>query len=213
MTFRSLSIKRKLMLITMLTSSLALLLASLGFLVYDLMAARARMSHDLTTQAQIIGRNSMAALAFHDQRAVGEILSALRANDETVGAAVYTQDGDLFASYRRDGSAASVIPPHPEASGYRFTGDRLEVFHPMVLHGQTLGHSLHWFGHAAVARSSEPLHRHRRCPDGRFGIRRLPPVLAAPDGNLGTDSRSRADDEDGVDAEELCPESHEVSGR
>ncbi len=127
------------MLITMLTSSLALLLASIGFLAYDLMAARARMSHDLTTQAQIIGRNSMAALAFHDQRAVGEILSALRANDETVGAAVYTLDGELFASYRRDGSGKSIIPSHPEASGYRFAGDRLEVFHPIVLHGQTLG--------------------------------------------------------------------------
>ena len=40
MTFRSLSIKRKLMLITMLTSSLALLVASAGFLAYDLMAFR-----------------------------------------------------------------------------------------------------------------------------------------------------------------------------
>ena len=41
MTFKDMSIKRKLMLITIVTSSLALLLASIGFVVYDLTAFRA----------------------------------------------------------------------------------------------------------------------------------------------------------------------------
>ena len=64
MTFRSLSIKRKLMLITMLTSSLALLLASLGFLAYDSMAARARMSHDAEPGAE----PAQPLYAFDDRR-------------------------------------------------------------------------------------------------------------------------------------------------
>ena len=88
MSFRRLSIKGKLMLITMMTSSVALLIASAGFLVYDLVAFRTRMSHDLMTEARVIGSNSAAGLAFHDERAVREILSALQARDETVWAAV-----------------------------------------------------------------------------------------------------------------------------
>jgi uncharacterized membrane protein affecting hemolysin expression len=139
MTFRRLSIKRKLMLITMLTSSPALLLALAAFLVYDLAAARARMSRDLATEAEIIGRNCMVALAVHDEQCLEEILGALRDNRQTVAAAVYTRDGGLLAAYRRDSSDTSAIPRRPEAIGTRFAGTRLIVFHPIVPHGQTLG--------------------------------------------------------------------------
>jgi signal transduction histidine kinase/CheY-like chemotaxis protein/Skp family chaperone for outer membrane proteins len=137
LNFRTLSIKGKLMLITMLTSSVALLVASAGFLVYDLVAFRARMSQDLMTEARIIGANSAAGLAFHDERAVGEILAALKARDETVSAALYAPNGELFASYLRAGAAA--LPPRPQGSGYRFENDRLEVSQQIVLHGEALG--------------------------------------------------------------------------
>ena len=136
-SFRTLSIKGKLMLITMLTSSVALLVASAGFLVYDLVAFRARMSQDLMTEARIIGANSAAGLAFHDERAVGEILAALKARDETVSAALYTPNGELFASYLRAGAAG--LPPRPQGSGYHFENDRLEVSQQIVLHGEALG--------------------------------------------------------------------------
>jgi signal transduction histidine kinase/DNA-binding response OmpR family regulator/HAMP domain-containing protein len=139
MTFRSFSIKRKLMLITMLTSSLALLLASAGFVVYDTIAFRSRMSHDLMTQAKIIGSNSTAALAFHDERTVTEMLSALKAKDEIVAAVIYSPAGELVASYRRDGTDESAFPPGPEGSGYRFEANRLNVWHEIVLHGERLG--------------------------------------------------------------------------
>ena len=115
MHFSNLSIKRKLMLIAMLTSSLALLLASVGFLAYDLTAFRTRMSHDLMTQAEIIGSNSMAALAFQDEKATGEILSALQAKDEIVAAAIYSPDGRLFTDYQRDPAHAVPLPAAPEA--------------------------------------------------------------------------------------------------
>jgi signal transduction histidine kinase/DNA-binding response OmpR family regulator/methyl-accepting chemotaxis protein len=138
MTFKDMSIKRKLMLITIVTSSLALLLASIGFVVYDLTAFRARMSQDLVTQAKIIGANSTAALAFRDDNAVREILSALRAKDEVEAAAIYTPDGRVFADYRRD-AQGSTIPPAPETPGYRFDEHSLRVFYRIVLHDQTLG--------------------------------------------------------------------------
>ncbi len=139
MTLRRLSIRRKLMLITMLTSSLALLLASIGFIAYDLTAFKARMGHDLTTQAEIIGTNSMAALAFHDEDAVRETLSALKAKDEILAAAIYARDGKLFASYHRAGVAKAALPDRPQPTGSRFEADHLAVFHGFALHGEPLG--------------------------------------------------------------------------
>ena len=94
---RALSIKRKLMLITMSTSTVALLLASVGVVVYDLVAFRSQMGDDLMTQAQIVGANSMAALALRDGPAAREMLSALKAREGIVAAALYAPDGELVA--------------------------------------------------------------------------------------------------------------------
>ena len=76
MNLQNLSIKRKLMLITMLTSSVALILSSVSFLIYDLMSFRRQLSQDLMTQAEIIGFNSGAAMAFKDESAATATLSA-----------------------------------------------------------------------------------------------------------------------------------------
>ena len=160
--FTHASIKRKLMLITTVTSSLALLLASAGFVLYDLAAFRTRMSQDLMTQAEIISANSMAALAFRDERTVSEFLAALRAKEEIEAAAIYTPDGRLFAVYQRDPQRRTALPSRPEAAGYRFDENALRVFHDIVLHEQIARHALHPVGHAAVVRAAAELHGHRR---------------------------------------------------
>jgi signal transduction histidine kinase/DNA-binding response OmpR family regulator/methyl-accepting chemotaxis protein len=137
--FRNLSIKRKLMLIAMVTSSLALLLASVGFLAYDLTAFRARMGHDLMTQAEIVGANSMAALAFQDKKATGEILAALQAKDEIVAAAIYAPDGTVFTTYQRDAAHPVSLPAGPRPNGATTDGGAMRVYYAIVLHDQTLG--------------------------------------------------------------------------
>src|SRR5205814_5978534 len=96
MKFQNISIKRKLTLITMLTSSIAMVLSSASFLIYDLVSFRNLLSQDLTTQAQIIAYNSAAALAFKDEAAAKVTLSALTAKDDVVAAVLYTTDGRMF---------------------------------------------------------------------------------------------------------------------
>src|ERR1700688_532881 len=91
MKFQDLSIKRKLILMTMLTSSIALLLSSVSFLIYDLISFRNLLTHDLATQAQIIGYNSAAAMAFKDEPAATATLSALTAKSDIVSAACTAQ--------------------------------------------------------------------------------------------------------------------------
>ena len=77
MNLRNLSIKRKLTLLAMLTSSIAVVLSSASFLVYDLVTFRDLLRQDLATEAEIVAYNSAAALAFSDESAANVQLSAL----------------------------------------------------------------------------------------------------------------------------------------
>ena len=201
MTFRTLSIKGKLMLVTMLTSSVALLVASAGFLVYDLVAFRDRMSQDLMTEARIIGANSAAGLAFHDERAATEILAALKARDETVSAALYTPNGELFASYLRDGDAR--LPPRSLGNGYQFENHRLEVSQDGRPARGGARHAADRVRHAALGCAPPTLYVHRLHPDARLGGGRVPVLVEAADGHLQTDSRSGTNDADRLEPQEL----------
>jgi signal transduction histidine kinase/CheY-like chemotaxis protein len=140
MKLQNLSIKRKLILITMLTSSLALLLSSASFLIYDLISFRQLLTQDLKTQAQIIGYNSAVAMAFRDEAAATATLSALTAKDDILGAVLYTSDGKPFAHfYRGDKPQDSELPSEIPNSHYRFHKGHLEVFQDVNLNGDHLG--------------------------------------------------------------------------
>jgi signal transduction histidine kinase/CheY-like chemotaxis protein len=140
MILQNLSIKRKLTLITMLTSSIALILSSASFLIYDLVSFRHLLSQDLMTQAEIIGYNSAGAMEFKDEPAATATLSALTAKEDIVTAVLYKPDGKMFAYYFRGKSTTpSFLPSHLQANGYRFEGGYLEVFHDVTLNGERLG--------------------------------------------------------------------------
>jgi len=140
MILQNLSIKRKLTLITMLTSSIALILSSVSFLIYDLVSFRHLLSQDLITQAEIIGYNSAGAMEFKDEPAATATLSALTAKEDIVTAVLYKPDGKIFAHYfRSNAPLPGFLPSHLQAKGYRFEGGYLEVFQEVTLNGEHVG--------------------------------------------------------------------------
>ena len=140
MSLQNLSIKRKLTLITMLTSSIALILSSASFLIYDLISFRHLLSQDLTTQAEIIGYNSAGAMEFKDEPAATATLSALTAKEDIVAAVLYNRDGKMFAHYfRGNKTLPTLLPSRLQKKGYLFEGGYLEVFHDVTLNGEHLG--------------------------------------------------------------------------
>ncbi len=134
--FRDASIKRKVVLITMITSSVTLLLAGATYVTYDLIAFRHAMARDLVILAQIIGGNSTGALAFDDDRTAKQTLASLSADPHIVAACLYGKDGRLFATYDRDtrapraaGGARCRVPER----GY------LDVSRLVLLDGDAVG--------------------------------------------------------------------------
>src|SRR5260370_7274247 len=142
MILQNLSIKRKLTLITMLTSSIALILSSVSFLVYDLVSFRNLLRQDLMTQAEIIGYNSAGAMEFKDEPAATATLSALTAKEDIVTAVLYKPDGKIFAHYFRSNTALpGFLPSHLQEKGYRFESGYLEVFQEVTINGEHVGRS------------------------------------------------------------------------
>jgi PAS domain S-box-containing protein len=103
-------IKIKLTVIIVVSSTLALLIASFGFLTYDLSYFRSRMAADLETEAEVIGTNCGAAVSFNDRPAAEEVLRALHSRGSVEAAAVYRPDGTLFARYMAPKASSSLIP-------------------------------------------------------------------------------------------------------
>ena len=205
LSLRTLSIKRKLMLITMSTSTVALLLASVGFVVFDLVAFRNQMSDDLMTQAEIVGANSMAALAFSDGPAAREILSALKARESIVAAALYAPDGALLADYRRVGSSAGAVPTRPDASGSRFQDNYLRVSHQIEMHGQVLGTV---YVESDMQEWDDRLKRYTGIvvrPDPGIRHRGAPALVPPAADDFGADSGPAGDHAERVGATELRP--------
>lgn len=140
MNLKNLSIKAKLMIITMLTSSVALVLLSASFLMYDLLSFRHVLSEDLATQAEIIGYNSAVAMGFKDASAATATLSALKAKEDIVAAVLYSPNGKIFAKYVRADVAHPDLPSDViQSNGSRFRGSYLEVFHDVSFNGDSVG--------------------------------------------------------------------------
>ena len=136
---RDTPIKGKLTAITMLTSGVALLLACVAFVTYELTAFRTNTVDELSTTAAIVGDNSGAALAFDDPASARQTLRSLNVHPHIVGAALYDRNGKLFASYDRADAGIQFQAPALEGQGHRFEQDRLKLFYGFALAGEHAG--------------------------------------------------------------------------
>jgi len=136
---RHLSIRKKLTLMMMLTSIVALVLACGAFVSYELLTYRKTMARDLWVLADVIGTNSTAALTFNDPDAARDQVGALRAQQHVISACIYRKDGRPFASYQRPGGAGIECPAVAEAQGTQMHHDYLSVSRTVMLDREPIG--------------------------------------------------------------------------
>lgn len=124
----------------LVTAGAALLVASLLLILFQFMSLRAAMVDDVSVQARIIGENSAAAVLFHDPRASSETLAVLSASPSIEAAGIYTADGSLLASYRRDGVEEIKAPGAGLiADGHRFGLRQLHLVRPVEADHRNIG--------------------------------------------------------------------------
>src|SRR5688572_13143345 len=116
--FRDLPIRRKLALMTLASSVIALVFAGVGVFTWDVVQYRREITRDLSAQARTIAENSTASITFEDPRSAGETLAVLEIHPNVEYACMFRADGSLFATYFRDGGGGGCPP---------VSGDELEV--------------------------------------------------------------------------------------
>ena len=136
--FRQTTIKRKLIALIMLTSSVALLVAFVFMIASDYLSFRSRMVRDLRTLAAVVGTNGSSALDFDDEEFATKTLAALAATPNITTAAIYTKDGRVLAEYLRDNQSESP-PPQPGPERYLFKHGYLTLFHPILRGEERIG--------------------------------------------------------------------------
>lgn len=136
---KNVSLRDKLNRIVMLTTSVALLLAALGFFFFDLLTFRNTEARELSSVADILGANSTASLQFQDPSSGRETLETLSIDPRVVSAGLYTLDGKLFASYNRDRGNSVTLPNQPRKQGAYFEKGQILIFRPILLNGKPIG--------------------------------------------------------------------------
>ncbi len=142
-----LPIKKKVIVISVLTAFTSLLLASVAQVGSEMLAKREMMAESATALTRVMGINSTAALAFQDPMTAREILSALESESEVIGATLMTADGALFAEYRSSRPTHQTLLAAPDragtngalVAGHEFFDDRLRVTQGIDLDDKKLG--------------------------------------------------------------------------
>jgi signal transduction histidine kinase/CheY-like chemotaxis protein len=131
------SFARRLTMLVVLASSVALFALTAAFLIFDNISSRAARQAHLSTLADVVGQNSTAALNFNDPTAAVEVLQAFHADQPVVSACLYDIAGSLFAGYQRDHhseACPATVAQIPASTSYHTS-----LLRPVLRHGETMG--------------------------------------------------------------------------
>ena len=136
--FRDFPIRQKLTLFIMLASSLALVMAVLAVVGYEIFTFKKRAVNDVSILADMINVSASAALDFGDPQAAQEALNTLKAEREIASACIYTTDGTIVARYIR-ADLKDVQFPTLQPDGERFEDRDLVLFRRITVKGDPAG--------------------------------------------------------------------------
>ena len=136
--FDDASIRWKLTALVSGTTAIALLLAAFLFGTGGIVSFRRSLDQKLEVVAEIVGRNSTAALAFGDKAVAKDVLAALEAEPSIAAAAVFDKAGAPFATYESS-RAPTLLPPSSAGLSSAATWSRVRVVRPIVLDREIVG--------------------------------------------------------------------------
>jgi len=137
--FRNSSIRTKLAILIVGTTSVALILAGAGLLSYESREYRGAETREMSALAEIVSAGSTAALSFGDKQAARETLASLHGDRRILRAMVYDKAGNSFANYDQPATPAPAAPRYPLADGAHFRQGTLLLFQPIRLTGERIG--------------------------------------------------------------------------
>jgi two-component system, sensor histidine kinase and response regulator len=137
---RNMSIRRKLIMIVMLTTASVLEVDSLVFIRDEVHYLRGAALSELQTLATVIGSTTASAISAGDRSAAEATLGSLAAKPQILAAVIYNPDGKVFASYHRViGAQPTTQSATPQAEDLSIVQGSLRLRQPIVYNGAMLG--------------------------------------------------------------------------
>ncbi len=136
---RELSLRQRLLLLTLVTSGIGLTLGCVGFLAYDTHAAHKQKVEELHSTADLVGTNAVAPLVFDDPISGSKLLEALQTREHLRAGVLYRKDGSYFASFLRADLKGKVVIPDRARPGVRWEKNRLTLTTPISMDGREIG--------------------------------------------------------------------------
>ncbi len=138
MSFKNLSIKKKLILLQLLVVFSVLVLFAAFHLLGDVRIYRTAITSRLITIADIVGYNTTAALEFRDGRDAAKTLLALNAEPQVTQAWILDAARKEFAAYAKPG-ASPARPPVVVGDTETVAGRTLDLSRRILRDGEVIG--------------------------------------------------------------------------
>ena len=130
---QNLSIKNKMTAVIMLTSCVALIVAAVAFVAYELFTFRSAMVVEISTFAEMTATNCSVPLSFVQPEQAEPILAALKAEKQILSASIYI-DGQLWTNWVKHPRPTAEARPteFPPGQNYKFEHGTLLLRHPII---------------------------------------------------------------------------------
>ena len=134
----NISIKKKIVVLVMVSVVAALSLSSTAFVVNYVRQLNAEMIRQISVLADVLGSNASAALTFDDAKTAAELLGSLRAQPMITAAVLFDENDAVFAYYPVGEVPVDMTKPSQQA-GHEFIGRSLQITTPIIQHGERIG--------------------------------------------------------------------------
>ena len=154
----NISIRRKLLLLIMLTCGLVLMATTLIFVVKEANDIIGTQRRDLASLADILGKNVASSVTFDDPQSALDTMSSLTVKTDIIAAYILRTDGTIFSRYITANAKTKDLPfeqlgrnsppadyqkvlKQIQLSSHRFLqlSERFSMVAPIQLDGQTIG--------------------------------------------------------------------------
>ncbi len=130
---------KKLKHIVLLTSAVAIAVATGSSAIYMGITSRHDRAEEMASVAEHVGPKATAALALGDAAAAREILGSLDEQQRIAEACIYGPDGSVLATYSRRGTDTAFTPPTPRPSSAEISWGSIVVFQQIRQRGVPVG--------------------------------------------------------------------------
>lgn len=141
-----LPIKKKLTMIIMTSTLLAVVLLSSVFIALEYVSQRNNIIKEFSTTSKIISNRSHAAILFTDTATLQENVDSLILHDDVEATCLYNEEDDILAyfnkneSYQHSKSTSNTsCPDHPSRNLNHFDERYYQVSEPIVVDGEPMG--------------------------------------------------------------------------